>query len=138
VPADFLTKMRWHTRRDLNLVELNSPNADVKPKQIIFVKDLAERIESGSVKVTYRKTRKVGTYYVTHNRFKKISPNLLIEFYKHEKVDAYSLTDDEAVLAGVSDAPTIRKMFEKWYGTPIPPLYRNWFRIIGKLEKENS
>ena len=42
-----------------------------KPKQIIFVKDLVDKIISGKVQATYRKSPKMGTYYVIENRFKQ-------------------------------------------------------------------
>ncbi len=102
-----------------------------RPKQIIFIKNLSEKIVEGEIQVTYRKSPKIGTYYVIENRFKQKpdSSRLLIEFYQTEKVDPYNLSDDEARLAGVPSAIEIRNMFEKWYGTPIPTLYRNWFHI---------
>lgn len=101
-----------------------------KPKQIIFVKELVKKITEGKVQVTYRKSPKVGTYYVIENRFKKSNPSkLFIEFYKTDVVDANLLSDEEAQLAGVSTGNEIRAMFGKWYGFPIPTLYRNWFRL---------
>jgi hypothetical protein len=102
-----------------------------KPKQIIFVKELVQRIIDGRVQVTYRKTPKVGTYYIIENRFKQKSDSarVLIDVYQTDRVDAYRLTDEEARLAGVDDAAKIRSLFEKWYGSPIPPMYRNWFRV---------
>src|SRR5271157_5667866 len=42
-----------------------------KPKQIVFVKELIERIVSGKVQVTYRKAPKIGSYYVIDNQFKQ-------------------------------------------------------------------
>jgi hypothetical protein len=103
-----------------------------KPKQIIFVKELIEKIANGKVQVTYRKSPKVGMYYVIENRFrqKSDSARLLIEFYQTDKVNAYDLTDDEARLAGIDTAGEIRSLFEKWYGSPIPSLFRNWFRVL--------
>ncbi len=109
--------------------EAQVQSVQAKPKQIIFVKELIHGIKSGAIKVTYRKTRKSGKYCVFENRFKRSESSLFIEFYRHEKVDPYLLTDDAAKLAGVNDAETIRKMFEKWYGSPIPALYGNWFRL---------
>ncbi len=102
-----------------------------KPKQIIFIKDLVDKIVDGRVQVTYRKSPKIGTYYVIENRFrqKAESSRLLIEFYRTDRVDAYQLSDEEAQLAGVETAAQIRQLFEKWYGSPIPELYRNWFKI---------
>ena len=102
-----------------------------KPKQIIFVKDLVEKIIAGKIQVTYRKSPKIGTYYVIENRFKQNSSSsrVLIEFYQTDKVDAYELSDEEAQLAGVESAEKIRELFQKWYGSPIPPLYRNWFKV---------
>ncbi len=104
---------------------------DTKPKQIVFVKELIQKIADGKIQVTYRTSPKVGTYYVLMNRFKQKSDSsrLLIEFYRTDKVSAYNLSDDEAQLAGVDTADDIRRMFEKWYGSPIPMLYRNWFRV---------
>ena len=104
---------------------------EAKPKQIVFVKELVEKIADGKVQVTYRTTAKVGTYYVLANRFKQKSESskLLIEFYRTDRVNAYELTDEEAQLAGIDTADDIRKLFEKWYGMPIPILYRNWFRV---------
>jgi hypothetical protein len=103
-----------------------------KPKQIIFVKELVDKISDGSIQVTYRKSPKVGTYYVIVNRFrqKSDSAKLLIEFYRTDRVDPYELSDDEAQLAGINSASEIRGLFEKWYGSPIPSLFRNWFRVI--------
>jgi hypothetical protein len=102
-----------------------------KPKQIIFVKELVEKIISGKVQVTYRKSPKIGTYYVIENRFKQKhnSSRILIEFYQTDKVDAYKLTDEEAQLAGIESADKIRQLFGKWYGEPLPSLYRNWFKV---------
>ncbi|HVB12038.1 MAG TPA: hypothetical protein VNE86_02820 [Nitrososphaerales archaeon] len=102
-----------------------------KPKQIVFVKDLVQKISDGKVQVTYRTSPKVGTYYVLANRFKQKSDSsrLLIEFYRTDRVNAYNLTDEEAQLAGVDTADNIRGLFEKWYGKPIPMLYRNWFKV---------
>lgn len=103
---------------------------EVKPKQIIFVKDLIGKIEEGKVHVTYRKTPKIGTFYIIDNRFRQnVSSRLLIEFYRTDKVNAYDLTDEEAQLAGVETADKIRTLFERWYGNPIPTLYRNWFKL---------
>lgn len=102
-----------------------------RPKQIIFIKDLAARILDGRILVTYRKSPKIGIYYVIENRFKQKadSARLLIEFYQTDKVDPYKLNDDEAHLAGIESAEKIRKLFEKWYGAPIPTMYRNWFKV---------
>ena len=102
-----------------------------KPKQIVFVKDLVQKIADGKVQVTYRTSPKVGTYYVLANRFKQKpdSARLLIEFYRTDRVNAYDLNDEEAHLAGVDSAEDIRGLFEKWYGKPIPTLYRNWFKV---------
>ncbi|MDG6994810.1 MAG: hypothetical protein JRN52_02710 [Nitrososphaerota archaeon] len=102
-----------------------------KPKQIIFVKDLVQKIIAGQVQVTYRKTPKVGMYYVIENRFKQKSDTakLLIEFYQTDRVDPYNLSDEEANLAGVENAEKIRELFVKWYGSPLPSLYRNWFKV---------
>lgn len=103
-----------------------------KPKQIIFVKELVDKISDGKVRVTYRKSPKVGLYYVIQNRFKQKpeSAKLLIEFYQTDRVNPYDLTDEEAQLAGIDSANEIRSLFEKWYGSPIPGLYRNWFRVL--------
>ena len=102
-----------------------------RPKQIIFVKELVEKIIAGRVKVTYRKAPKMGTYYIINNRFRQSSDasRVLIEFYQTDTVDPYKLTDYEAQLAGVESSEKIRELFERWYGKPIPTLYRNWFRI---------
>ncbi len=102
-----------------------------KPKQIIFVKELVKKIAEGRIQVTYRKTPKIGTYYVIENRFrqKANSSKILIEFYQTEKIDPYKLTDPEAQLAGVETGAKIRELFEKWYGVPTPMLYRNWFKV---------
>lgn len=102
-----------------------------KVKQIIFVKELVQKISEGKVQVTYRKSPKAGLYYVIANRFKQKpeSSRMLIEFYRTDKINAAELTDDEAQLAGVETADEIRSLFEKWYGSPIPPLFRNWFRV---------
>lgn len=84
-----------------------------KPKQIIFIKELIDGIYEGKVQVTYRKSPKVGLYYIIQNRFrqKSDSTQLLIEFYRTDRVNAYSLTDEEAQLAGVGDANQIRTLF---------------------------
>jgi hypothetical protein len=106
-------------------------NYENKPKQIIFVKDLIEKIADGKIQVTYRKSPKVGTYYIIDNRFrqKPASSRFLIEFYRTDRVNAYTLTDEEAQLAGIENAEEIKSLFEKWYGKPIPTLYRNWFKV---------
>ncbi len=103
-----------------------------KPKQIIFVKELVEKIVAGEVKVTYRKAPKIGTYYVIANRFKQHADasKILIEFYQTDKVNPYELTDEEAQLAGIETADKIRELFQRWYGSPLPTLYRNWFKVI--------
>ena len=105
---------------------------DSKPKQIIFVKELVEKISDGKVQVTYRKSPKVGLYYIIENRFrqKSDSARLLIEFYRTDRVNPYELTDDEALLAGIDSAQQIRNLFEKWYGSPLPGRFRNWFRVL--------
>jgi len=105
---------------------------DSKPKPIIFVKELVEKISNGKVQVTYRKSPKVGMYYVIDNRFKQKpeTARVLIEFYRTDRVNAYDLSDDEARLAGIESADQIRSLFEKWYGSPIPALFRNWFRVL--------
>lgn len=102
-----------------------------KPKQIVFVKDLVNKIISGQVQVTYRKAPKIGSYYVIENRFrqKSESSKILIEFYQTDRVDPYKLSDEEAQLAGIESADKIKELFGKWYGDPIPELYRNWFRV---------
>jgi len=66
-------------------------------------------------------------YYVIENRFrqKSDSAKLLIAFYRTDKINPYQLTDDEARLAGAETADEIRSLFEKWYGCPIPGLFRN-------------
>lgn len=71
-------------------------------------------------------------YYVIENRFrqKPDSAKILIEFYRMDRVNPYELTDEEAQLAGIATAGEIRTLFEKWYGTPIPGLFRNWFRVL--------
>jgi hypothetical protein len=80
---------------------------DSKSKQIIFVKELLEKISDGKIQVTFRKSPKVGFYYVIENRFrqKADSARLLIEFYRTDRVNPYELTDDEALLAGL-DQPS--------------------------------
>ena len=109
----------------------DSPNTNGKPKQIIFVKELVEKISVGKIQVTYRKSPKLGMYYVIENRFrqKSDSAKILIEFYRTDRVNAYDLSDEEAQLAGIESANEIRSLFEKWYGRPLPLLYRNWFRV---------
>ncbi len=84
------------------------------------------------VQVTYRKSQKVGLYYVIDNRFKQKpeTAKLLIEFYRTDRINPYELTDNEARLAGIETAAEIRSLFEKWYGKPIPGLFRNWFRVL--------
>src|SRR5690242_2889325 len=59
-----------------------------KPKQIIFVRELIQKIENGEIQVTYRKSPKVGVYYVIENRFrqKSESSRILIEFYRTDRV----------------------------------------------------
>lgn len=93
-----------------------------KPKQIVFVKDLVQKIADGKVQVTYRTSPKSGTYYVLANGFKQKpdSARLLMEFYRTGRVNAYNLSDEKAQLAGVESADDIHELFEKWYGKPIP------------------
>ena len=101
-----------------------------KIKRIIFIKSLVEKIRQGDVQATYRKTPKFGVYYVVDNRFRpKTGDWPIIEFYKTEKVKPYELTDDQAKLAGIDESKEIIELFEKWYGKPVPDLFRNWFRI---------
>lgn len=71
-------------------------------------------------------------YYVVNNGFrqKSDSARLLIKFYRTDRVDPYDLSDDEARLAGIDSATKIRVLFEKWYGSAIPGLFRNWFRVL--------
>jgi len=109
----------------------DSLDSNGKPKQIIFVKELVQKISAGMIQVTYRKSPKVGMYYVIENRFrqKSDSAKILIEFYRTDRVNAYDLSDEEAQLAGIESAEEIRSLFEKWYGKPLPLLYRNWFRV---------
>lgn len=111
-----------------------------RPKQIIFVHDLINRIITGKVQVTYRKSPKIGTYYIIENRFKQKadSSKILIEFYQTDKINPYKLSDEEAQLAGVDSADKIRELFGKWYGTPIPFLYRNWFKVKDKPSSEGN
>ncbi|MHB8568061.1 MAG: hypothetical protein ACYC7D_08005 [Nitrososphaerales archaeon] len=136
--AEFGNDLSFHEAVDLALQKFPtmwksdaSSRNNGKPKQIIFVKDLVEKIIAGKVQVTYRKAPKIGTYYVIANRFKQTAEasRVLIEFYQTDKINAYELTDSEAQLAGVDNADTIRELFQKWYGSPIPILYRNWFKI---------
>ncbi|MEM2430304.1 MAG: hypothetical protein QW779_07235 [Nitrososphaerales archaeon] len=100
-----------------------------KIKQIVFIKPLIEKILNNEVQVSYRKTPKIGYYYVIDNRFKPCEPKIILEFYKYEKVNPYKLTDD-AKLAGIDNADEIRNLFRKWYGDPIPMLFRNWFKVV--------
>jgi hypothetical protein len=95
---------------------------DSKPNKIIFVKELVGKISDGKIQVTYRKSPKVGLYYVIENRFrqKPDSARLLIEFYRTDRVNPYELTNGEALLAGIDSAQQIRNLFEKWYGSPLP------------------
>lgn len=100
-------------------------------KQIVFVAQLIEKIKKGQVQVTYRRTPKHGLYYGISNRFKPVrEPRLVIEVERSEEVNPYELSDSEANLAGVESANLIREMFMKWYGNPIPRLYRNWFKVV--------
>lgn len=101
-----------------------------KIKQIVFIKPLIEKILNNEVQVTYRKTLKIGYYYVIDNRFKPKEPKIFLEFYKCEQVDPYKLTDEDAKLAGIDTADEIRNLFRKWYGEPIPMLFRNWFKVV--------
>jgi len=139
VEAEFGTDLtfdeavRLATQKFPGIWKTDSQNSkDSKPKQIIFVKELVDKISDGTVQVTYRKSPKVGMYYVIENRFrqKSDSAKLLIEFYRTDRVDAYELTDEDAQLAGINSASEIRNLFEKWYGSPIPGLFRNWFRVL--------
>ncbi len=104
-----------------------------RPKQIIFIKELIPKIIEGEIQVTYRKSPKIGLYYVIENRFKQSreSSRLLIEFYRTDKINPAELGDEEARLAGIDSADRIRDLFKKWYGEPIPLLYRNWFKLKG-------
>jgi hypothetical protein len=138
VEAEFGEDLTYNEAVDLALQKFptfwkteSALRSENKPKQIIFVKELVEKISDGRISVTYRKSPKVGMYYVMENRFrqKTDSARLLIEFYRTDRVNPYDLTDEEARLAGVEGATQIRTLFEKWYGNPIPTLYRNWFRV---------
>ena len=99
-------------------------------KLIVFIKPLIVKIRQGEVQVTYRKSPKFGVYYVVDNRFKpRTSDSPIIEFYKTEKANPYHLSNDEANLAGVDTSKEIITLFERWYGSPAPELFRNWFRV---------
>ncbi|MEM4311318.1 MAG: hypothetical protein QXX95_02915 [Nitrososphaerales archaeon] len=104
-----------------------------KPKYIVFMRFLIEKMVRGEVKVSYRKTPKYGLYYVINSRFKP-KGELIIEFYKTDKIDPNKLTDEEAQLAGIDSAEEIRALFKKWYGDPLPMMFRNWFRVKEILE----
>lgn len=100
-------------------------------KQIVFTKDLVEKIRNGEVQVTYRTTRKSGVYYVVDNRFKKKrDTSLFINVERSETINPITLTNEDAQLAGVDTSEEIKELFEKWYGQPIPTLHRNWFTIL--------
>jgi len=100
-------------------------------KQIIFIKPLVGKILNGEAVVSYRRTPKLGYYYVKTNRFRKEDePRIILEFYRTERVDPYRLTDRDAGLAGIETVEDILALFRKWYGDPLPSLYRNWFRIV--------
>jgi len=138
IEAEFGTDLTFNEAVELALQKFptlwkneSAVRSENKPKQIIFVKDLVQKISQGKISVTYRKSPKVGTYYVMENRFrqKSDSARLLIEFYRTDRVNPYDLSDEEAQLAGIERADEIRALFEKWYGKPIPMLYRNWFKV---------
>jgi hypothetical protein len=104
-------------------------------KRIVFTEALIEQIQ-GRAEVTYRKFKLNGLYHLASSRFKREEANApVIYVYRTEEIDPYILTDDDAKLAGVESAEEIRRLFESWYGKPIPHLYRNWFRLVVDTEK---
>ena len=104
-----------------------------RTKRIVFTETLIQQILQGKAEVTYRKFRLNGLYHLASTRFKSKDENApVIYVYKNEEIDPYSLTDADAKLAGVESAEEIRQLFETWYGKPIPPLHRNWFRLVVK------
>jgi hypothetical protein len=138
IEAEFGTDLNYNEAVELALQKFPTfwksesvVRSENKPKQIIFVKDLVQKISQGMISVTYWKSPKVGMYYVMENRFrqKADSDRLLIEFYRTDRVNLYDLTDEEAQLEGIERTDEIRSVFEKWYGKPKPLLYRNWFKV---------
>src|SRR3972149_1009639 len=102
-----------------------------RTKRIVFTETLIQQILQGKAEVTYRKFRLNGLYHLASTRFKSKDENApVIYVYKNEEIDPYRLIDADAKLAGVESAEEIRRLFEAWYGEPIPSLYRNWFRLV--------
>ncbi len=104
-------------------------------KRVIFTKPLLEKILTGAAKVTYRKTRMNGYYYISTNRFRPRTKDApLIFVYQTEELEPRNLTDEDAKLAGVDSTAELHRLFKTWYGDPLPKLYRNWFRLVKSLE----
>lgn len=102
-----------------------------KVKQIVFIEPLIDKIIAGEVTVTYRGSPKSGYYYVVDNRFKKTKERMvIIELYKSELVDPKRLSDKDALAAGIETSSSLLKLLQKWYGNPLPKIYRNYFRLV--------
>ncbi len=100
-------------------------------KQIVFIPLLVEKILADKVHCTYRTTPKHGFYYVMHSRFIKAhlkTPRCVIEVEKTEQVNPYDLTEQDAAYAGLT-LKEILDWFRKWYGEPLPLMWRNWFKV---------
>ncbi|MEM4297744.1 MAG: hypothetical protein QW815_05190 [Nitrososphaerota archaeon] len=142
---DIFDKIDWDEEVDKSLTFLEAKSEikkklqaiwQDKPKQgrvkkIVFIKPIIDKIVAGEVCISYRKTRKLGLYYVVESRFQRpCKPRAIVEFYRSEKVDPYGLKDEDAQLAGIECAQELLKKLRTWYGDPIPKLYRNWFRVV--------
>ena len=104
-------------------------------KQIVFIPKLIEGIVGGYITCTYRKTPKHGRYYVVKSRFvhtDKQMPRCVIEVYRTEEVDPYELKDVDSwpSIGPDGTAEALRDLFRKWYGEPLPKMWRNWFHVV--------
>jgi hypothetical protein len=96
---------------------------------------LIPKILAGEVQCTYRTVQLSSLYYVVNNRFLR-NPEIHcgIQVYRVEQVNPYTLTDEDAHLAGVESAIQLKLLLRRWYmndwrhGTLT--LFRNWFRTV--------
>lgn len=106
---------------------------DQKIKKLVIVEHLIPKLKRGEVKCTYRRNRLSGLYYVVKDRFSSPAPLLFIEALDVEKVDPHSLSNQDAQVAGIMSAKELLTLLEKWYGTSLPTIYRNWFTVKALL-----
>lgn len=103
-----------------------------RPKQLILVSRLIDKVLSQDKACTYRPKRLAGTYYLVPTRFNgRDRARALIEVFHVEEIQRpEEITDEEARWAGVSGRKDLFELFQKWYGTTSAIKFRNWFRVL--------